>query len=110
MTSEWIGPLKLEVQRQKWPLIAPLRISGYTFRVIEVLVVTLEKNGVVGRGECALLDRYPNAWARRSKPARSAMAGAAAAGFPHPARHGGAHISQSNESHFDTGYFDAEHC
>lgn len=45
--------LMLRAEIERWPLAAPFRISGYTFEVIEALVVRLEKDGQVGRGEAA---------------------------------------------------------
>jgi L-alanine-DL-glutamate epimerase-like enolase superfamily enzyme len=36
---------------EKWPLKAPFRITGYTFEYANVLVVTVERNGLIGRGE-----------------------------------------------------------
>ena len=38
---------------EEWPRATPVRITGYTFDVIKVLVVRLEKDGVVGQGEAA---------------------------------------------------------
>ena len=46
-----IGAMSLRVQVEKWPLAEPFRISGYTFEVVEVLVVQLESEGRTGRGE-----------------------------------------------------------
>lgn len=48
-----MGPLSLRTEIEEWPLMTPLRITGYTFNVIEVLVVSLERDGHVGRGEAA---------------------------------------------------------
>src|SRR5687767_7075758 len=48
-----IGPLSLRVEIERWPLAAPFRIAGYVFEVAEVLVVTLQKDGQIGRGEAA---------------------------------------------------------
>lgn len=36
---------------EEWPRATPVRITGYTWDVIRVLVVDLEKDGHVGRGE-----------------------------------------------------------
>lgn len=47
------GPLRLHVELEKWPLVTPFQVTGHTFRAIEVLVVSLECNGLVGRGEGA---------------------------------------------------------
>jgi len=48
-----MGPLKLHAKIEEWPLIKPVRITGYTIESLRVLVVGLEKNGYVGRGEAA---------------------------------------------------------
>jgi L-alanine-DL-glutamate epimerase-like enolase superfamily enzyme len=48
-----IGPLTMRVEMEHWPLVTPFRIAGYTFWAIDALVVTLEKDGIVGRGEAA---------------------------------------------------------
>jgi L-alanine-DL-glutamate epimerase-like enolase superfamily enzyme len=53
MSSECIGPLALRCEIEHWPLSAPLRIAGHTFRVVDALVVSVERNGYVGRGEAA---------------------------------------------------------
>lgn len=50
MTS---APVKLDVELEHWPLVAPFRIAGYTFEALPVLVVTLEREGQLGRGEAA---------------------------------------------------------
>ena len=51
-------PLALEAvsvraQIERWPLVRPFRITGYSWEAIQVLVVTLEKGGCIGRGEAA---------------------------------------------------------
>jgi L-alanine-DL-glutamate epimerase-like enolase superfamily enzyme len=45
--------MKLRVDIEKWPLKVPFRITGYTFVDLEGIVVSLERNGAVGRGEAA---------------------------------------------------------
>jgi L-alanine-DL-glutamate epimerase-like enolase superfamily enzyme len=45
--------LKLTVALEKWPLAHPFRIAGHVFDVVELLIVTLESEGYVGRGEAA---------------------------------------------------------
>lgn len=45
--------MKLHATIEKWPLVAPFRITGYTWENIEVLLVTLEREGKVGRGEAS---------------------------------------------------------
>ena len=46
-------PLVLRTQIENWPLVAPFRISGYTWISLQVLIVTLEQEGHMGRGEAA---------------------------------------------------------
>ena len=46
-----IGPLTLRVAVERWPLAAPFRITGYTWDAVDVVLVTLEKDGFFGRGE-----------------------------------------------------------
>jgi L-alanine-DL-glutamate epimerase-like enolase superfamily enzyme len=53
MRSELNGPLRLELALEQWPLVAPFRITGYTWESIPVLLVRLEKDGQVGQGEAA---------------------------------------------------------
>src|SRR5262245_14032559 len=53
MQSSSLGPLGLRVAVEKWPLAVPFRITGYTWEFIDVVVVSLEKDGHVGRGEGA---------------------------------------------------------
>lgn len=54
-----MGPLVLTADVEKWPYTAPLRITGHTRDLSEVLVVTLEMQGLIGRGEAAGV-RYRN--------------------------------------------------
>jgi L-Ala-D/L-Glu epimerase len=51
--STTIGPLRLQVEVQQWPLAKPFRITGYSWDFVEVLLVRLQKDGEVGRGEAA---------------------------------------------------------
>jgi L-alanine-DL-glutamate epimerase-like enolase superfamily enzyme len=53
MRNESNGPLRLELSLEQWPLLAPFRITGYTWESIPVLLVRLEKDGQVGQGEAA---------------------------------------------------------
>lgn len=46
-------PLTLSTRIERWPLVAPFRITGYTWEELPVLVVTLERDGVRGTGEAA---------------------------------------------------------
>jgi L-alanine-DL-glutamate epimerase-like enolase superfamily enzyme len=43
----------LHVEVEKWPLKAPFRITGHTFTNLDAVVVRLERDGAVGRGEGA---------------------------------------------------------
>ena len=46
----------LRVGTEKWPLRVPFRITGQTTVSLEVVVVSLERNGLCGRGEAAGVD------------------------------------------------------
>jgi L-alanine-DL-glutamate epimerase-like enolase superfamily enzyme len=48
-----VGPVKLRTEVEQWPLVTPFRITGHTFDIIDVLMVTLERDGCIGRGEAA---------------------------------------------------------
>jgi len=45
--------MKLRVEIERWPLVRPFRLTGYTWDSAEVVVVTLEQGGLTGRGEAA---------------------------------------------------------
>src|SRR5438309_1965381 len=45
------GPLVFRTEIEQWSQKVPFRIAGYTFESFEVLVVSLERDGLVGRGE-----------------------------------------------------------
>jgi L-alanine-DL-glutamate epimerase-like enolase superfamily enzyme len=47
------GSLTLRTHIEQWPLVTPFRVTGYTWESLTVLLVNLEKDGVVGRGEAA---------------------------------------------------------
>jgi L-alanine-DL-glutamate epimerase-like enolase superfamily enzyme len=51
--GECLGPLALHVGTETWPLKTPFRIAGHTWDALEVLIVTLTREGHVGRGEAA---------------------------------------------------------
>jgi L-alanine-DL-glutamate epimerase-like enolase superfamily enzyme len=53
MTAKSPGPLILRAEIEHWPLAAPFRISGYTWEALDVLTISLQKDGHVGRGEAA---------------------------------------------------------
>jgi L-alanine-DL-glutamate epimerase-like enolase superfamily enzyme len=46
-----MGRLTLRTEIEQWPLVAPFRITGYTWEALTVLVVSLGRAGHVGRGE-----------------------------------------------------------
>ena len=43
--------MKLRLDVEKWPLKAPFHITGHTMLDADVIVVTLEQDGLIGRGE-----------------------------------------------------------
>lgn len=43
--------LKLSVRSERWPTTEPFRITGRTFEHFDVVVVQLERDGIVGQGE-----------------------------------------------------------
>jgi L-alanine-DL-glutamate epimerase-like enolase superfamily enzyme len=45
--------MRLTVEIEKWPLKMPVRITGYTFVELELVVVSLNSGGYTGRGEAA---------------------------------------------------------
>jgi L-Ala-D/L-Glu epimerase len=68
--------ISLRAQIEKWPLAKPFRIAGYTFSVVELLVVVLETDGCVGRGEAAgvhYLHDTPSAMVRQIQQVREAI-------------------------------------
>jgi L-alanine-DL-glutamate epimerase-like enolase superfamily enzyme len=65
------GSLTLHTAIEQWPLITPFRITGYTFEALNVLVVTLECDGSIGRGEAAGVyynNESPASMARQIEP------------------------------------------
>ena len=48
-----IESLKLHAVLERWPLVKPFRITGYTWELLDVLVISLEKDGYLGRAEAA---------------------------------------------------------
>ena len=64
MTTDKSFPVKLHARIENWPMIAPLKIAGYTFSELDVVVVTLSDGVHEGRGEAAgvfYLDDLPAA-------------------------------------------------
>jgi L-alanine-DL-glutamate epimerase-like enolase superfamily enzyme len=51
MTIEGSFPVTLTTSLENWPMSAPLKIAGHTFRELDVVVVTLKDGVHVGRGE-----------------------------------------------------------
>jgi L-Ala-D/L-Glu epimerase len=49
----FVESLRLHAAVEQWPLAAPFRITGYTWDHVDVVAVTLEKDGHLGRGEGA---------------------------------------------------------
>ncbi len=45
--------LTVRVEVERWPLKAPFHITGHTLIDLDVIVVALEQDGLVGRGEAA---------------------------------------------------------
>jgi len=66
--TQTIGPLRLRIEKEKWPLTVPFRITGHTWEFIDVLLVTLEKDGQVGRGEAVGLYYRGDTAASISRP------------------------------------------
>lgn len=68
------GAMKLHVDVESWPLIAPFRITGHLWETLEVLVVRLERNGYTGVGEAAgvyYLKDQPEAMRRQLEAVRA---------------------------------------
>jgi L-alanine-DL-glutamate epimerase-like enolase superfamily enzyme len=45
------GPMTLRAAIEQWPLVAPFQITGHRWESIDVLSISLEQDGQVGRGE-----------------------------------------------------------
>jgi hypothetical protein len=43
--------MRVQYRAEQWPTLHPFRITGRTWTTVEVLVVELETDGLVGRGE-----------------------------------------------------------
>lgn len=48
-----MGSVKLHARVEQWPLVAPFRITAHEWTQLDVLLVSLEREGHVGRGEAA---------------------------------------------------------
>jgi len=67
------APLKLSVELEQWPLKTPFRISDHTWVALDVVVVSLEQDGCIGRGEAAgvfYLDDTPASMTRQIEALR----------------------------------------
>lgn len=53
MSGTSMSPLTMHAVVERWPLAAPFRVTGYEWTFLDVIVVTLECRGSVGRGEAA---------------------------------------------------------
>jgi L-alanine-DL-glutamate epimerase-like enolase superfamily enzyme len=53
LSSASRGPVSISQSVEHWPFKHPFRITGHTFDGIDVLVVTVERGGLIGRGEAA---------------------------------------------------------
>src|ERR1700719_4038196 len=53
MDDMYIDSLTLRAAVEQWPLVTPLRITGRTWHALDAVVVSIEKEGHVGRGEAA---------------------------------------------------------
>jgi L-Ala-D/L-Glu epimerase len=53
MTASTLGPLALRMDLEHWRRATPVRITGYTYDVIQVLLVTLRCGEHEGRGEAS---------------------------------------------------------
>lgn len=51
--TEILRPLSLKIEIEQWPLKVPFRIANREWRVLDVVLVTLEHAGLVGKGEAA---------------------------------------------------------
>jgi L-Ala-D/L-Glu epimerase / N-acetyl-D-glutamate racemase len=51
--SEFVAPIALRATIEQWPLITPFHITGFTWEALYVLLVTLECDGRMGRGEAS---------------------------------------------------------
>jgi len=53
MTPAAIGPVRMRVDQERWPLAVPFRTAAHTMQAVDVIVVSIEKDNHVGRGEAA---------------------------------------------------------
>lgn len=70
--------MKLAVRVEKWPYVAPFRITDYVFTGAEVVVVTLDDGDLSGRGEgdgVYYHDETPDSIAQQVESVRGAIEG-----------------------------------
>ena len=53
MSMQAIFPLEITTNLEQWPLATPFRISGYTFTVLDVMILTVNDGKREGRAEAA---------------------------------------------------------
>ncbi len=53
-----MSPRRLTVEAQSWPVDGTFVISKFACTSAEVVVVEIEQDGVVGRGECERTEAY----------------------------------------------------
>jgi L-alanine-DL-glutamate epimerase-like enolase superfamily enzyme len=51
LTLTSLATLRAEIER--WPLVKPFSVTGYTWHAMDMLLVSVEQHGHVGRGEAA---------------------------------------------------------
>lgn len=52
-SSSCIKDVTLRTEIERWPLVTPFRVTGYTWHTLDTILVTLEKDGLQGRGEAS---------------------------------------------------------
>lgn len=68
--------LKITVIPERWPMKEPLRISGYVFTHFDVLVIEVEHDGILGRGEASGVyyhDEHPQRMAEQIERVRARL-------------------------------------
>lgn len=68
--------LNITVIPERWPMKDPIRISGYVFTHFDVLVVEVEHNGILGRGEASGVyyrEEHPQQMAEQIERMRSQL-------------------------------------
>ena len=52
-SSSLINDITLRIEIERWPLVTPFRVTGYTWHTLDTILVTLEREGAQGRGEAS---------------------------------------------------------